>query len=144
VIQLEAIMVCGSHLASRPGILVNGHARLVSLWRFANSPILGFSPSTTYRDTTAWAGRRHVELRDWQETHRIKELEHFRIEKAEQLYRDVLKLARRKSSLETRNWPKVVGKPVQPSIEYDFSSIIKELKNKLIFFFRVALRSLVL
>jgi hypothetical protein len=85
-----------------------------------------------------------VELRDWQETHRIKELKHFRIERAEQLFRDMLKLARRESSLENRTRPKAVGKPVQLSIEYDFSSIIKELKNKLIFFFRVALRSLVL
>ena len=36
------------------------------------------------------------------------------------------------------------AQPVQLVIEYEFSSIIIELKSKLIFFFRVALRSLVL
>jgi len=50
--------------------------------------------------------------------------------------RATLQFPRRKSSLETRTRPKAVGKPVQLVIEYDFSSIIIELKSKLIFFFK--------
>jgi hypothetical protein len=75
---------------------------------------------------------------------RIKELDHAGIEKVEQLFLDMLQLPRRKSSLESRTRPKAVGKPVQPVVEYDFSSIIIELKSKLIFFFSAALRSLLL
>jgi hypothetical protein len=68
----------------------------------------------------------------------IKEFERGGIEKGEQL------MPRHKSSSESRTLPKAAAKPAQPVIEYDFSSIIVELKSKLIFFFREALRSLLL
>ena len=73
---------------------------------------------------------------------KINEFERAGIEKVEQLFLDVLQLPRRKSSFESRTRPKAVGKPVQLVVEYDFSSIIIELKSKLIFFFSAALRSL--
>jgi hypothetical protein len=45
---------------------------------------------------------------------------------------------------QSRTTSEAAAKPVQLFIEYDFSSINMELKCKLIFFFSVALRSLVL
>jgi hypothetical protein len=74
---------------------------------------------------------------------KIKGLEHGGIEKVEQLFLDMLQSAPQEL-VGDPNPTQGGRKEVQLAVEYDFSSIITEWKSKLIFFFRAALRPLIL